>query len=573
MATDTGVDLVDLLTGAGQRFELVRRGPDGTGGLVYRNAPRNLRDVLIEAGRSADDRDYIVYEGRRLSATAHDARCRQLAGYLHDELGVAPGDRVAIAMRNLPEFSIALWAVAVIGAIAVPLNAWLSGSELATALRHSGSSVLVADGERWMRLRPQAAELGLRRALITDADAAVDFASIAADADVLPMSAVFAGPTVDTFPEVDIEPDDAVTIVYTSGTTGSPKGALHTHRNYCSSIMHNLLHREVAHRGHENGGPQASRDGTLLTYPLFHIAGLINLFLSMGERSKVVLMHHWDPVQAGTLIIEEQVTRALLVPTTLRTLLDESGERLAAVPDLALSFIAAGGASVPAELIVRSGELFHDRVIPGNGYGLTETTAGCIAGAGEEYLNNPGSIGRPLPGMEVRIVDVDGSEAPGGVVGEIVVRGPSVCDGYWQNDSETARSFDHGWFHTGDLGRVDENGLYYVVDRIKEVIIRGGENIFCPEVEATLEAHPDVLEAAVFGLPDEKYGEIVGAVVRCRSSSVLDVEQLRAYAREHLAYFKVPERIVITGNDLPRTASGKVLKRDLRALISHGRTQ
>ena len=525
MAMDTGITLVDQLTGPGQRFELVRRGPDGTGALVYRHAPRNLRDVLIGAAGSADGRDYIVYEGRRLSALDHDARCRQLAGYLHDELGVAPGDRVAIAMRNLPEFSIALWAITAIGAVAVPLNAWLSGPELASAMRHSGSSVLVADGERWLRLRPHAADLGLRRALVTDADAVIDLAttdlaSIAADVDVVPLSDVFAGPPVDTFPEVEIEPDDPATIVYTSGRPAHPKApCTRTGTTAARSCTISYTGRSRTTATRTVVAPTTSRDGTLLTYPLFHIAGLINMFLSMGERSKVVLMRRWDPVQAGTLIIDEHLTRALLVPTTLRTLLDESGERLAAAPDLALSFVAAGGASVPAELIDRIGELFADRVIPGNGYGLTETTAGCIAGAGEEYLKNPGSIGRPLPGMEIRIVSLDGTEAPVGEAGEIVVRGPSVCDGYWHNDSETARSFDHGWFHTGDLGRVDENGLYYVVDRIKEVIIRGGENIFCPEVEATLEAHPDVLEAAVFGLPDEKYGEIVAAVVRCVSST------------------------------------------------------
>jgi long-chain acyl-CoA synthetase len=252
------------------------------------------------------------------------------------------------------------------------------------------------------------------------------------------------------------------------------------------------------------------------------------------------------------------VTTALLVPTTLRSLLAEGGARLAATPDLPLRFVGAGGASVPAELIERLTELFDGRVLPGNGYGLTETTAGAIAGTGEEYVRNPASIGRPLPAMEIRIV---------GHVGEIVVRGPSVCAGYWNNPEETAKSFEDGWFRTGDLGKIDENGLYYVVDRIKEVIIRGGENIFCPEVEAALEGHPDVLEAAVFGLPDEEFGEIVGAVVRCRASAGLDEEQLRDYARERLAYFKVPARIVLTEGELPRTASGKVLKRELRSLL------
>jgi long-chain acyl-CoA synthetase len=387
---------------------------------------------------------------------------------------------------------------------------------------------------------------------------------------------VLSGPDVDGYPDVEIDPDDPATIVYTSGTTGSPKGAVHTHRNYCSGIMHNLLHtevnrRELAARAAADPtnvpGPLA-RDCILLTYPLFHIAGLINLCLSMGgrPRKKLVLLHHWDPELATELILQERVTSALLVPTTLRTLLAAGGERLAAADGLVLRFVAAGGASVPGELIDRIAELFGGAVLPGNGYGLTETTAGCIAGAGAEYIAHPTSVGRPLPGMEIRI-DADGDEAPVGGVGEILVRGPSVCAGYWQNPAETARNFTDGWFHTGDLGKVDEIGLYYVVDRIKDVIIRGGENIFCPEVEAVLETHPDVLEAAVFSLPDPEYGEVVGAVVRARPDTAPTAQQLRDFVGDRLAYFKVPASVVVIDAELPRTASGKVLKSTLRTLF------
>lgn len=574
MTPTVTTNFVDLLTKPGQLFEIVRTGPDGTGGLVYRNAPRNLRDVLIEAGRTAGVQDYIVYEGSRLSSADHDARCRQLAAYLHSDVGVVAGERVAIAMRNLPEFSIALWACAAIGAVAVPLNAWSSRQELLTAMRHSGSVVLLADRERWIRVRSETPELGLRGVLVTDAYAAGDILSdpLGAEPGVVLLSAVFSGPAVDAYPAVDIEASDPVTIVYTSGTTGSPKGALHTHGNYCNSIMNNLLHAEATRLANsptdDRAGDEPPADCILLTYPLFHIAGLINLFLSMAGRSRIVLMHHWDPVQAGNLIADEGVTRALLVPTTLRTLLDASGERLASIAELRLRFVGVGGASVPAALIDRLGELFGGTVWPGSGYGLTETTAGAIACAGEEYLLHPSSIGKPLPAMEARILDLDtGRDAETGAVGEILVRGPSVCAGYWNNPVETERSFVDGWFHTGDLGRVDDEGRYYVVDRIKEVIIRGGENIFCPEVEATLESHPDVLEAAVFGIPDEKYGEIVGAAVFAAPASDLDEDRLRSYASERLAYFKVPDRIILTTDNLPRTASGKVIKRELRSLL------
>lgn len=554
------------LTAPGAPFELIRTGPAGSGGLEYRHAPRSLREVLIAAGETATDDTYIAYEGRSLSAVEHDARCRQLAAHLYDEVGIRRGDRVAIAMRNLPEFSVVLWALQSIGAVAVPLNAWWSGPEQGHSVRHSGSVALVADGERWDRLQPEVGDT-LRAVLLTHADGSEPGAG---DAAATLLSTIFAGPAVADYPDVEVGPDDPATIVYTSGTTGSPKGAVHTQRNYCSSLMNNRLNGEIARQEYvaRAGNPpaEAASDCILLTYPLFHIAGLINLCLSMGSpRTKLVLMRRWDAVQAGDLIIEEKVTTALLVPTTLRSLLSDSGPRLAATPGIALRTVGAGGASVPGELIDRLGELFDGRVLPVNGYGLTETTAGAISGGGAEYIANPTSVGRPMPSMEVRIVDLDGTEAAPGAAGEIVVRGPSVSIGYWNNPDETARAFTDGWFRTGDLGKVDANGLYYVVDRIKEVIIRGGENVFCPEVEAVLENHPDVLEAAVFAVPDEAYGEAVGAVVRTRAG--LTAEALRDYAGGHLAYFKVPTQILVIDHELPRTASGKVLKRELKTLL------
>lgn len=560
----------ESLTAPGGPFELMRTGPGGTGGLEYRNAPRSLREVLITAGAAATDDTYLAYEGQSISALDHDARCRRLAAHLHGEVGVRVGDRVAIAMRNLPEFSVTFWALQAIGAVAVPLNAWWSGPELAHAVKHSGSVALVADGARWELLRPEL-DGGLRAVLVTYADgseagAPDDAATVTLLADVL------AGPAVDAYPEVEVGPTDPATIVYTSGTTGSPKGAIHTQRNYCSSLMNNRLNGEIGRLEYVARGlgepAESSADCILLTYPLFHIAGLINLCLSMGTpRTKLVLMRRWDAVKAGDLIVEEKVTTALLVPTTLRGLLAESGPRLAGTPGLVLRTVGAGGASVPGELIDRLGELFEGRVLPVNGYGLTETTAGAISGGGAEYIANPTSVGRPMPSMEVRIVDLDGTPAAVGGTGEIVVRGPSVSIGYWNNPEETARAFTDGWFRTGDLGKVDEQGLYYVVDRIKEVIIRGGENIYCPEVEAVLENHPDVLEAGVFAVPDETYGETVGAVVRARAGRGLTADALRDYVGAHLAYFKVPTSIVVIDHELPRTASGKVLKRELKTLI------
>jgi long-chain acyl-CoA synthetase len=545
MAARTRDEIISDLTRPGERFEIAL----GTGPLqdtrCYRNAPQSLREVLLSARRFAE-REFLVYETTRLTYAEHHQLVAAFARHLHDDLQVRHGERVAIAMRNLPEWSVAFWAIQAIGAVAVPLNAWWAGAEMAFAIRDSGSVVLVADDERVDRLMPILPELGLR-SVITSGGAYLT----AINERVVPWL---------TLPEIEVGPDDLSTIVYTSGTTGTPKGAAHLHRNHCSAVMNNLMFVEIGRS--LSGRSDESQAAALLTFPLFHVAGLVNLYLSVASGSKLVLLRKWETDKAVELILAEGVSSTVVVPTVLRQILES--DRLRDDPRFGLAAIAAGGAPVPAELVTRVASRFGGRVAPGNGYGLTETTAGVMSSSGDEYVANPASIGRPFPVVDVRIVDPEGGDVVPGEVGELWLRGPNVIPGYWNNPDATALAFTDGWFHTGDLGRCDDVGRYYIVDRLKDVVIRGGENIYCAEVEAVLSTFEDVMEVAVFGMPHESLGEEVVAVVRFGDGPRPDLAAFRSFAAARLAYFKVPSRIIAWHEELPKTASGKLLKRDLR---------
>ncbi|MEZ5248443.1 MAG: AMP-binding protein [Ilumatobacteraceae bacterium] len=307
---------------------------------------------------------------------------------------------------------------------------------------------------------------------------------------------------------------------------------------------------------------------TLLTLPLFHVGGLQSFLLPFtASGGKVVLMYKWDADQAVDLIDREQVTSLAGVPTTVFQLLEAAaakGSELAS-----LTGLSSGATLVPPELVRRIDEQSKSRVAPGNGYGLTETSGAAIANFGPAYVARPDSVGLPIsPVIEVRIADDQGSPLPAGEVGEIWLKGPTVIKGYFNLPEATAAAFTDGWFHTGDAGRLDDEGYLYVVDRLKDVVIRGGENIYAAEVEAALYEHPDVTEAAIIGIPHPRLGEEVGAVVRVREGSTLSADDVRAHVGERLAAFKVPSQVWISGDELPRNATGKVLKRQLRESLT-----
>lgn len=535
-------------------FEIVDIDVRGVALRAFRGTPPSLR-AIFEASAAHGDSTYLVYEDERYSYADAHRIVAALAQQLADVHGVRKGDRVAIAMRNYPEWAFSFWAAAVLGAVAVPLNAWGTGPELAYGLADSGARVLFADGERLDRVAPLLGDTAVETVIAARADDLPD--------DALRFAEVVAsGAGVTGLPPVEIEPDDDATVMYTSGTTGRPKGAIGTNRNICSHVM-NAMYAAVARA--TPGAPSASGPPvTLLTFPLFHVGGLHSFLapftVSGGE---IVLLYKWDTKLALELIEREGVTSVAGVPTTMFELLDEARKQ---GKDLSsLSGVSSGATLVPPELVRRIDDQLAHRATPTNGYGLTETSGAAIANAGAEYVAHPDSVGTPIsPVMDVQVVGPDDQPVATGDTGEIWIKGPTVFKGYHGNPEATASALTDGWFRTGDAGRLDEEGRLYVVDRLKDVIIRGGENIYAAEVEAVLYEHPDVAEAAIVGLPDEQYGEKVAAVVRLREGSIADEASLREHVATQLAGFKVPSIVRISPDALPRNAAGKVLKRDLR---------
>ena len=553
------------LTGPGGLFEIVEEAVLGVPTRVWKNAPSSLRDMWDQSAGHAD-RTYLVYEDTRYTyAQAHRA-VAALARQLTERWGVGQGDRVAIAMRNYPEWALAFWATVAIGAVAVPLNAWWTGAELAYGLADSGAVVLFADRERRERLIGHLDPLRLR--------AVVAVREPEASAGVEPFDDMIQS-LDERLPDVDISPDDDATILYTSGTTGKPKGAVGTHRNIGNFVMNGLYAAatgaRVAPPPAEPGAPPPAPPVTLLTFPLFHVGGLqSHLVPYTMYGGTLVLMYRWDAEKAVGLIESEKVTAFSGVPTTVFQLLDAAQRR--GVDLTSVTGMSSGATLVPPELVRRIDTQFASRVSPANGYGLTETSGAMVFNAGTRYIEQADSVGVPIsPVNEVAVVDDEGRPAPNGIVGEVWLKGPTVVRGYFNNPEATAESFSDGWFHTGDLGRLDEGGRLYVVDRIKDVVIRGGENIYAAEVEGALFEHPDVRDVAVIGLPHPQLGEEVCAVVRLRDGAPVDEDALRRHVAERLAAFKVPARIFFRDEELPRNAAGKVLKRQLREELSAAR--
>lgn len=559
----TREEAIARFTAAGGRFEIGEEDIGGQQLPVYVRAPRNLREVFLTAVASFGARDFLVYEDERLTYAEGAQEVARLATLLH-ERGVTKGDRVCIGMRNYPEWVTGFWACQCIGAVAVTLNAWWTADELHYALTDSGSRVALIDGERWARIREMRPD-GLVTALVTRDDG-IDLTGAERWQDAL---AHLDAAT--PLPAVDISPEDSATMLYTSGTTGRSKGALGTHRNHVTNLTNTMLGGAVAAEVAGitvNGEPVAppaapvALPASLQTFPFFHIGGLSGLYIGTAMGTRLVLMFKWEADVAIDLIERERVTGLSGVPTVVRALLERAATR--GVHLASLGGISSGGAPVPPDLIDRIGSQFQARVAPGNGYGLTETTSAVISNGGADYFAHPDSVGRPVPVAAVRVVDDEGRDLPDGSIGELWVRGPNVVAGYWNRPDATAEAFTEGWFHTGDLGYRTAGGFHYVVDRKKDVVIRGGENVYCGEVEASLFTHDAVQDVAIIGLPHRELGEEVAAVVQLREGRVASPADLQAHVAERLARFKVPSRFFFIEEALPRTATGKVLKRELK---------
>jgi long-chain acyl-CoA synthetase len=546
------------LTAPGARFEMAEVDIGGVSTRVWKNAPPSL-PVLARFSRSHGERLITIFEDERVSFEASFRAAAALAAEL-SRLGVGKGDRVALAMANLPEWPVAFFAITALGAIAVPLNAWWTGAELEYGLADSGAKMLICDASRHARIAPHLPALpDLEHVIVSRADSGHRLE------DLIGAPAAWRDLPDADLPQADIDPDDEATIFYTSGTTGHPKGALGTHRNLMTNILSTgyASARAALRRG--EAPPEPAPKVGLLVIPLFHVTACsASLMGSMVAGNTSVFMRKWDTLEAMAIIERERVQITGGVPTIAWQIL-EHPER--ARFDLSsLEIISYGGAPSAPELVRRIWEAFG--ALPGNGWGMTETMATVTSHVGEDYMYRPDSAGLAVPVSDLRIMSADGAVAlPAGEVGELWASGPQIVKGYWNNPEASAETFLRGWVRTGDLARIDAEGFLTIVDRVKDMIIRGGENIYSIEVENVLYDHPAVIDAALIGLPHHSLGEEPAAVVHLAPGAQASEEELKGWVRERLAVFKTPVRIAFLDQPLPRNANGKILKGELKALF------
>ncbi|MFF7011055.1 class I adenylate-forming enzyme family protein [Streptomyces fimicarius] len=545
------------LTAPGAPFAVVI-GERGTP--EYADGPRTLRE-FVETTWAYGDAPFLIAGERTYSYGEFFAAASALAVRLRERYGLRSGDRAVIAMRNHPEWQIAFWAAQLAGLVAVPLNAWWTEEEFGHALDDCEPGVLLVDGERLGRVAGWARRSGAYVVLFHGAGRTAE--GLRLDRyEEFPAPDPLAAP-----PDVEPRPEDDATILYTSGTTGRPKGAVATQLAQAGAALNPRYHAAASAMARGVIPGQGPAPVSLMTFPFFHVAAFTGFYAAMAAGGALVLMHKWDADEALRLIRTHRVTHFSGVPATGLQLL-EAAERAGDGDALGgLGLFSTGGAAPPPALVARLTARYGTRVEPRNGYGLTETSGGVLAHFGDEYRAEPGGAGRPTPVTETRIAGPSGDELPDGEAGELWLRGQSLFRGYWRDAAATEEAFaDGGWFRTGDLA-VRSEGRISVVDRIKDMVIRGGENVSCVEVEGVLHDHPDVADAAVLGIPHPVLGEEVAAVVRPRAGAVVTAEDLREHVGGRLAAFKVPARVLFTEQPLPRNATGKLIKHRLRVLL------
>ena len=555
------------LTAPGAQFAWSEQEVRGMTMRVFDAAPPDMR-FLWEMSAGFGDKPYIVYEDEVITYNEAHALVRSLADALVNTHGVVPGDRVAIAMRNYPEWAIAYWATVCIGAAAVGVNAWWTSAELEYGLTDSRPKVFVGDDERLERLIPVLDTLR--------AEQPMHVIAVRSDRD-LPDDAsrwddvVDAANAPEALPPAEIHPDDDMCIFYTSGTTGFPKGAQLTHRG----SVHNLLHlafantsaamakAKLAEKGDVSDEKATEADPAIMVpTPLFHVTAN-NCVLHPGTLTgaKLVFMHKWDAGRAIELIEREKVGTFTGVPTMSREMLMHPDWETRDTSTLAS--MGGGGAALQPDLVEKISDT-KGAVKPSTGYGLTETH-GIITAVGDIFFSaRPTSAGLVMPTLEAKVIDEDGNDLPQGSRGELCVKGPVVVKGYLNRPEATAEAIQDGWFRTGDIVHIDDDGFVHIVDRAKDMVLRGGENVYCAEVEAAIYEHPAIAEAAVFGVPDERLGEAVGVAIFLAEGATLTEDELGAHLAPKLAKFKIPEHVFFRDEPLPQNANGKFLKRQLR---------
>jgi long-chain acyl-CoA synthetase len=561
-STPSSPDIVSLLarcreqlTGPGAPFERVTVTVDGHDLQAYRNAFPSL-PTLINAGRAHGAREFMVYEGDRWTFDRFFNAVDALAGRLQSELGVHAGDRVAIAMRNRPEWAVALAAVALLGAVPAPLNSYGLRDELMANLRDLKPGLLICDAERFAHVAQDLDGLGCR-AVVLDGlpgQGAADWAALTA-------------PGAPAVQPPELAPGDAALVLFTSGASSQAKGVLSTQLAVCQGLFNiDYIGAISAMTSPEALAVMMARGlqpTTLTAVPLFHVSGLhAQLLTAMRHGRRLVFMRRWNPAQALQLIQTEKITQFNGAPSMVMQLLAEPGFDDPAVTG-SLGGVGFGGAGLPQRLI---DDVLTRRSnsMSGIGYGLTETNGVCAAASGQLFQHHPQAAGSLSPIIELRVVDLDGTDLPPGQAGEVWLRGVSLMQGYLGATDGGTPALQGGWFRTGDIGILDAHGLLRVVDRIKDVINRAGEKIAAAEVESCLLQHPALTEAAVFSQPDEQTGEAVVAVVVLAPGAQLTPEQVQAHVASRLAAYKVPQRVHVRTELLPRNPAGKMLKTTLK---------
>ncbi|GAA6177192.1 class I adenylate-forming enzyme family protein [Sulfitobacter pacificus] len=525
---------------------------------AFRNIPPTVPALMAAGGarHGEGQLEYIAYEGESYSYEDFTRSVHRLAHAMRDTLGMGQGDRVAIAMRNYPELLMLVLAVSSIGGVVVFVNAWWTTQELEYALNDSGAKMVFADGPRIARLKPLEEPLALTLIGVRDGEGQTEHS----------LSHLRDSAANDQPLEVSIDTDDDFAVMYSSGTTGHPKGVVQTHRGAVNAVFSWLMQSVIAPLIDPPApdAPDPPRPSALVVTPLFHVTATHPLFLlSLPAGAKITLMHKWDAQEAVRLIRDNQITRFLGVPTQSAELMEAAKEMGETLPSI--DYLGSGGAKRPAAQVAQLADAFPNAGVA-TGWGMTETNALGIGMIGDDYRARPESAGKLHPPVqELRILDDHGKNVPNGTLGEITVKGPHIMRCYLNQPEATAETLQDGWLRTGDLGVLDDEGFITILDRKKNIIIRGGENIACLDVEGALHRHPDVLEAVAFSVPDARLGEVVGAALQLRSGAALTSQQMTGFLDGHLAQFKIPAHLWVQHEVLTRGATDKIDRRAIRA--------
>ncbi len=548
-APDGRETLVRSLTAPGAPFEMQTVDVQGAPVRMFVQRPQRLTDLLAGSLAYPDRECVVSADGTRLSYAEFVERAASFAAGLQSRAGLRTGDRVGILAANRTEWMIAMWAILHAGGVVVALNGWWTADEISDALRRSDCRILIGDAKRLARLD----------------DGALPAVTITMDPPTRGRETPFTDfLTAERPTPVDVREDDLAAIMFTSGTTGRPNGVRISHRAWIAGLM-NMKAATVLAVGNE---PELASIDTgvrvLASLPFFHVGGGHGTVIGAiaGGATVILPPEKFDPSATLALIERERVTRWSAVPSMVRAVCLHPE---AAHHDLgSVSNIGYGAAPSGPDLLAMARATFPGMKAASNAYGLTEAGSIFTMNTGADFVSHPESVGRPFLTVELRVVDDDDRELPPGETGLVQVRGPFLMDGYLDGDDSELFA-DGRWLRTGDIGRVDQDGFVYLVDRKKDVIIRGGENIFAGEVERRIEAHPSVAEAAVVAAPSERLGEEVRAVIRLRPGQTLPAEAVQAWVRETLAPFKAPSIVEFVTDPLPRNAAGKLMKNVIKA--------